>query len=79
MGWQSHIGNLQRREVWTPHFKAYDFFSFVGGNPTLEIYKKERPHFPYKRGPLSLDLEGEGKRETIGLLHKKKVRDPNSP
>ena len=50
----------------------------MGGNPTLEIYKEERSLFPYKRGPLPLDLE-EGKRETIGLFYQKKVGDPNSP
>ena len=53
-------------------------FSFVGGNSTLEIYKEERPPFPYKRGPLPLDLK-RGKRETIDLIHQKKVGDPNGP
>ena len=50
----------------------------MGGNPTLEIYKGEKFPFPYKRGPLPLDLN-KGKRETIGLLYQKKVGDPNGP
>ena len=54
-----------------PHILRLRFFFFVGGNPTLEIYKKERPPFPYKRGPLPLDLGGKENRETIGLLHQK--------
>ena len=61
-----------------PHILRLKIFSFVGGNPTLETYKKVRPPFPYKRGPLPFDLK-ERKRETIGLLHQKKVGDPNGP
>ena len=50
----------------------------MGGNPTLEIYKEERPPFPYKRGPLPLDLE-EGKKGNNGLAPQKKVGDLNDP
>ena len=65
-----------KRDRCGPHILRHRFFSFVGGNPTLEIYKEERLSFPYKRDPLPLDLK-RGKRETIGLLHQKKVGDPN--
>ena len=43
------------------NLKAYEVYSFVGGNPTLQNDKGERPPFPYKRGPLSLELEEENK------------------
>ena len=60
------------------NLKAYEVYSFVGGNPTLEIDKGERPPFPYIMGPLPLDLEGEKKRETMGLPHQR-VGGPNDP
>ena len=56
------------------NLKAYEVYSFVGGNPILEIDKGERPPFPYKRGPLPLDLKEKKKRETIGLPHQKSGR-----
>ena len=58
------------------NLNAYEVYSFVGGNPTLEIYKGERPPFPYKRGPLPLDLEEE-KKGNHWLSPPKKVGDPN--
>ena len=36
---------------------AYEVFSVVGSNLTLEIDKGERPPFPYKRGHLPLGFE----------------------
>ena len=32
------------------NLKGYEVYSFVGGNPTLEIDKGKMPHFPYKKG-----------------------------
>ena len=43
--------------------------SFVGGNPTLERGKGERPPFTYKRGSLPLGLKK--KRKTMGLPHQR--------
>ena len=43
------------------NLKIYEVYSFVRDNPTLEIDKRERFPFPYKRGPLPLDLEEEKK------------------
>ena len=54
-----------------PKFGGLGFFSFVRGNPTLEIYKGERPPFPYKRGYLPFDFR-KRKRETMSLLQQKK-------
>ena len=48
----------------------------MGGNPTLEVDKGEKSPFPYKRGPLPLDLE-EGKKGNHELSPPKKVGDPN--
>ena len=39
----------------------------MGGNPTLEIDKGERPQFPYKMGSLPLGWEKKKERETMGL------------
>ena len=60
------------------NLKAYEVYSFVGGNPTLEIDKGERPPFSYKRGLLPLNLEGKKKREIMGLPHQR-VGGPNDP
>ena len=60
--------NPQNLETW-------EVSSFVGGNPTLEIDKGERPHFPYKRGSFPLGLKKK-ERETIGLPHPR-VGGPN--
>ena len=43
------------------NLEAYKVSSFVGDNPTLEIDKGKGPPFPYKRGPLPLDLGEEKK------------------
>ena len=43
------------------NLKAYEVYSFVGGNPILEIDKGEKPPFPYKRESLPLDLNEEKK------------------
>ena len=51
----------------------------MGGIPILEVDKGEKSPFPYKRGPLPLDLEENKKMETIGLSYQKKVGDPNDP
>ena len=71
-------GHICRPQIW----RLRIFFSFVGGNPTLEIYKGERSPFPYKRGPLPVDLKKKKKKkkkkETMGLLYQKKC-DPNGP
>ena len=60
------------------NLKVYEVYSFVGGNPTLEIDKGERPSFPYKMGPLPRDLEEEKKRNH-GPSPPKKVGDHNDP
>ena len=59
------------------NLKAYEVYSFMGGNPTLEIDKGDRLPFPYKREPLPLDLEE--KKGNHGFSPPKKVGDPNSP
>ena len=48
--------NPQNLEAWEVSF-------FVGGNPTLEIDKRERPPFLYKRGHLPLGLGRKKERE----------------
>ena len=52
------------------NLKAYEVYSFVGGNPTLEIDKGERPPFLYKRGLLPLNLEGKKKGKSWASLIK---------
>ena len=61
-------GHICRPQVWRLRISY-----FVGGNPTLEVDKGERSPFPYKRGPLPLDLE-EGKKGNYGLSTKKSGR-----
>ena len=43
----------------------------MGGNPTLEIDKREIPHFLYKRGHLPIVLGRKKERETMGLPHQR--------
>ena len=75
--------NKWKHFKWSPsvdpkNLKPYEVYSFAGDNLTLEIDKKDRSPFPYKKGPLSLDSGEKKKRETIGLPHQR-VGCPNDP
>ena len=65
------MNSIEDGHICRPQILKLMISSFVGGNPTLEVYKGERPPFPYKRESPPLDL-GEEKRETMALLHSKK-------
>ena len=68
-----------KRERCRPHIlRLKIFFSLWEAIPHWKFTKKRGISFPIK-GVLSLLIEEEGKRETIGLLYQKKVGDPKDP
>ena len=66
------MNSIEEGHICIPQILRLRIFSFVGGNPILEVDKGERFLFPYKRGPLPLDLKGGKKGQPWACSTKKK-------